>query len=503
MGLLQNTTQKEYYESKDYGGYQFVSLEDIINQFMVVYVGEDKIINKARKTDVQFHGQRALQELSFDTFKSIKSQEIVLPPSLTMPLPHDYVNYVKLTWVDSSGIEHIIYPAIKTSNPLKLDQEDDGSYIFQADENLVINGDFESTLQDSPWTFSTISSNHRAGGFGSLHYTDPTNYPFTTIPDKIEIVNGKLSITTNNFWYRGAVASRAYACWQEIDVSAYNTIAISAKATSAAPGTTPIHGNGIIKLGLSTVPGSNFTNPYNIVNSNHQVNVTDPDVAVITWDDGNATETEKELTDINVRQYDKLFVVVQMRTIWTQLGGGSGTEYFQTNTIDDIVVEFDGDAGSLKVDPKSSTTRDNFKSLTPTDLEQDNYDDGTYDLIVGNKYGIDPQFTQVNGSFFIDELRGNIHFASNISGKTIILKYISDGVGKDDEMQVHKFAEEAMYKYISHAILSGKKNIPEYIINRFKREKFAAIRNAKLRLSNVKLEEITQVLRGKSKWIKH
>jgi len=192
-----------------------------------------------------------------------------------------------------------------------------------------------------------------------------------------------------------------------------------------------------------------------------------------------------------------------MRTIWTQLGGGSGTEYFQTNTIDDIVVEFDGDAGSLKVDPKSSTTRDNFKSLTPTDLEQDNYDDGTYDLIVGNKYGIDPQFTQVNGSFFIDELRGNIHFASNISGKTIILKYISDGVGKDDEMQVHKFAEEAMYKYISHAILSGKKNIPEYIINRFKREKFAAIRNAKLRLSNVKLEEITQVLRGKSKWIKH
>ena len=70
-------------------------------------------------------------------------------------------------------------------------------------------------------------------------------------------------------------------------------------------------------------------------------------------------------------------------------------------------------------------------------------------------------------------------------------------------MQVHKFAEEAMYKYISHAILSGKKNIPEYIVNRFKREKFAAIRNAKLRLSNIKLEEITQILRGKSKWIKH
>jgi hypothetical protein len=70
-------------------------------------------------------------------------------------------------------------------------------------------------------------------------------------------------------------------------------------------------------------------------------------------------------------------------------------------------------------------------------------------------------------------------------------------------MQVHKFAEEAMYKWITHAILSGKANIPEYQVNRFKRERFAAIRTAKLRLSNIKLEEITQILRGKSKHIKH
>ena len=443
MGLSQ--VQKEYYEGNEYGSYQFTSLEDIINQFMVVYVGEDKIITKARKLDVTFHAQRALQELSFDTFKSIKSQEIVLPPSLTMPIPHDYVNYVKLTFTDSAGVEHLLYPAIKTSNPLKLDQEDDGSYIFQADENLVVNGDFETTLQDSPWTFSSVKSNHRSGGAGVLHYTDPLNNPFTIIPDKIEVSNGKLSITTNNFYYKGAVASRAYACWQEIDVSDYNTVALSAKATSAAAGATPIHGNGIIKLGLSTVPGSNFTNPYNTVNANHQINVTDPDVAVITWDDGNATETEKELLNINVRDYDKLYVVVQMRTIWTQLGGGTGTEYFQTNTIDDILVEFDGDAGSLKVDPTTSTTRDSFKNLTARD-NLDKYDDRTYDMIAGERYGIHPQNAQINGSFFIDELRGNIHFSSSVSGKTIILKYISDGLGTDSEMQVHKFAEEAMYK---------------------------------------------------------
>jgi len=44
---------------------------------------------------------------------------------------------------------------------------------------------------------------------------------------------------------------------------------------------------------------------------------------------------------------------------------------------------------------------------------------------------------------------------------------------------------------------------PEYLVQRFKRERSAALRNAKIRLSNIKLEEITQIMRGKSKWIKH
>ena len=60
-----------------------------------------------------------------------------------------------------------------------------------------------------------------------------------------------------------------------------------------------------------------------------------------------------------------------------------------------------------------------------------------------------------------------------------------------------------MYKHIMYAILSTKSNVPEDIVRRYKQEKFAATRQAKLRLSNIKLEEITQVLRGKSKWIKH
>jgi hypothetical protein len=69
-------------------------------------------------------------------------------------------------------------------------------------------------------------------------------------------------------------------------------------------------------------------------------------------------------------------------------------------------------------------------------------------------------------------------------------------------MQVHKFAEEAMYKCIVHAIMSTS-SFGQQLVPRLTKERFAAVRKAKLRLSNIKLEEITQLLRGKSKQIKH
>jgi len=90
-----------------------------------------------------------------------------------------------------------------------------------------------------------------------------------------------------------------------------------------------------------------------------------------------------------------------------------------------------------------------------------------------------------------------------LSGKTIVLDYLSDSLGTDKEMKVHKLAEEAMYKCIAYGIMSTRANVPEYLVRRFQKDKFAATRKAKLRLSNLKLEELTQILRGKSKHIKH
>ena len=288
MGLLDNQTQTQY-QSGTLGGYQFTSLQNVIDQFIIAYVGEGKIIPKIKRADIAFHAQRALQELSFDTFKSTKAHEIEVPATLQMLLPQDYVNYVKLSWSDSAGIEHVLYPAIKTSNPKNIKQNADGTYNLNSDE-----------------------------------------------------------------------------------------------------------------------------------------------------------------------------------------------------------LDFDTESDTWAA----------YKSHTPND-NVDKYDDGTYDLVIGERYGIDPAHAQTNGSFYIDELAGKIHFSSNISGKTLILEYISDSLGTDAEMQVHKFAEEAMYKSIAYAVMSTKANVPEYIVNRFRKERRAEVRKAKLRLSNIKLEELTQILRGKSKWIKH
>ena len=291
MGLLDGTTQAQYYaagNSGNYGNYQFTTLENIVNAFMYIYVGEGKIISKANRTDIQFHAMRAIQELSYDVFRSVKSQEIEIPATLTMVLPQDYVNYVKLVRVDSNGLERVLYPTGKTSNPFAITQDTDGNYQFTGD---------------------------------NLTEQSPSN----------------------------------------------------------------------------------------------------------TWD--------------------------------------------------------------------------SYQDQTETDVYTDDSTDIDIDFR-GRRYGLNPENAQANGTFFIDNLRGYIHFGSSLAGETVILKYISDGLGTDSEMTVHKFCEEACYKWIAHGVLSTRSNIPEYLVQRFKKERFAESRKAKIRLSNIKIEEFTQVLKGLSKPIK-
>jgi hypothetical protein len=279
--------------NQNYGSYAYISLHDVINNFIVAYIGVGKLISSAKRTDIIFHAKRGLQEFSYDTLKSIKSQELTIPPSLSVPIPQDYVNYVKCSWIDDVGAKHIIYPTRVTSSPYELPiQDSDG--IPTQDQN-----------------------------------------------------------------------------------------------------------------------GDNL--------------------------DANQSLTEDR---------------------WAE---------------------------------QSSTN-----NLAPDDYR---YPYGQFQ--VGQRYGLTPEEAQVNGKFIINERLGKFSFSSDLAGKLIILEYISDGLAYDMDSKIPKMAEEAIYMHIAYSILAGRSGVPEYLVQRFKRDRFAALRNAKLRLSNIKTEEIAQVFRNKAKWIKH
>jgi hypothetical protein len=503
MGLYDNNTHGEYYKSNSFGGYQFTSLEDIITQFEIAYVGEGKIIPKIKRSDIAFHAQRGLQEFSFDTLKSIKSQQIDIPASLTMKLPHDYVNYTKVSWVDSSGIKHPLYQTNDTSNPFQIYQDAIGDYTFPSDAEQLINGDF-STAATEPWHRNNDSIQGVNGGFGNY---SPS---ITALNDKLQFAFVTRSGGGAYNW--GDVT----AIYQEIDVSSFSYLSLSANATAVNAGT----GVGTIRFGLMTsIPSSNIRNNAN--SNTPDLNPISPNINADIFDlsnlDGNASYLEwtstasgvKTIDSVDVSNYDKVYAVIVAYHDFvgtSPLTITAGT-HEKTSFIDDVSVKNTDVAGYLSAKPGNNTessTWNSYKAITPAENNNDDYEDDTYWPANGERYGLDPQHAQANGSFYIDPRVGRIHFSSNVSGKSVILDYISDSLGTDGEMQVHKFAEEAMYKWIAYAILStSSSQLQQQLAPRFKKERFAATRQAKLRLSNIKLEQFTQILRGKSKQIKH
>ena len=287
-------------KTKVYGDYRYTKLSDLVNNFMFSYVGDGKIINRANRRDVLFHAKRGIQEFAYDITKVEKIQEVEVGPTLSVPMPKDFVGVVAISWVDDSGIEHPIPKGLVTSRPSEAPTQDE---------------DF--------------------------------NYTYDS--------NGKL------------------------------------------------------------ITGSPLTN--------------------------------ERFKDFNNDELTHAF--------------GNDDYFYNSDFPAERLVEH------------------------------------------GKRYGGDPSTMNRNGIYIIDQYNGTINFSSEISSKLVTIKYVSDSMGTDDEMKVHKFAEEAIYKFIAHGILSTLANIPEYIVARYKRERRAAMRHAKLRLYDINIPELTQVMRGKSKHIKH
>jgi len=56
----------------------FISLNDIINNFIISYTGPGKLIPDSKRTEVVFHARRCLQEFAYETLKSQFNQETTI-----------------------------------------------------------------------------------------------------------------------------------------------------------------------------------------------------------------------------------------------------------------------------------------------------------------------------------------------------------------------------------------------------------------------------------------
>ena len=74
----------------------FISLNDIINNFLISYTGPGKLIPDAVRTEVIFHARRCLQEFAYET---LKSQFIEEKTTFTSPVdfPDSMVAIISIT----------------------------------------------------------------------------------------------------------------------------------------------------------------------------------------------------------------------------------------------------------------------------------------------------------------------------------------------------------------------------------------------------------------------
>ena len=156
---------------QSYGSYSYVSLSDVVNNFMIAYVGTDKLVERIKRSDVIFHAKRSLQEFSYDTLKSVNSQELTIPPSLSLIMPQDYVNYVQMSWVDGSGVKHVIYPTTLTSNPTFNPVQDNTG---QPTQDVYGNNIEGSSLTDGRWSSNNNAniSGDRQNNFANVYNWD-------------------------------------------------------------------------------------------------------------------------------------------------------------------------------------------------------------------------------------------------------------------------------------------------------------------------------------------
>jgi len=96
----------EYYEDpNEWGNYQNVTLEEIVSNYMGTGDPDDYTSTVSR-SQVVTQARRAIQELYFDVVRDNKAISLELDSRLTVVLPPDFIDYIRISWVDAHGQLH-------------------------------------------------------------------------------------------------------------------------------------------------------------------------------------------------------------------------------------------------------------------------------------------------------------------------------------------------------------------------------------------------------------
>ena len=132
-------TDYTYYENdqvvptdSNWGSYQYISLDDIVNNFMLIYNDNHSLINNTGRYKVLFYAKRAIQELNYDAFKEIKALEIKIDDSVRFVLPPDYVNWVRVS-LYKDGYLRPMTENIQVGSALAYLKDNNGNILY--DEN--------------------------------------------------------------------------------------------------------------------------------------------------------------------------------------------------------------------------------------------------------------------------------------------------------------------------------------------------------------------------------
>ena len=159
------------------GYYSRVHLNDIINNFIIAYIGDGKVLTKVPRYEVAFWAQRSVQEFSYDVFHAEKTIEVELSNTLQMSLPSDYVNYVTISFTDSFGNLKTIQPSRTSKSTKAVAQDQDYKYLYDSEGNVVFK-ETSDTLSRYQSTDRIIRSEDAQNYFGRRYGLDPEKQNF-------------------------------------------------------------------------------------------------------------------------------------------------------------------------------------------------------------------------------------------------------------------------------------------------------------------------------------